>query len=258
MPKIKSALLLIAVFFLATSGPSLAQQGSITAAISKAYKQAMLSQRIAKAYFFMRNDIQATKARAQLEESLVLFVKQHDKFTSEIKDKELQELFTFIEINLADYANLVNRGYNKNRAKQVLILSETIQEVYQSVVDKLEQTSKQKNAKLVKLSGRELMLSQRMAKLYIAYHAGLQDIKSVEQFNKTVSEFETTLGVLIASDRNTPEITSALVRIKSLWSILRKFLNLENLPLPVTVLITTDKILEEMNAVTQMYMQKEL
>ncbi len=214
----------------------------------------MLSQRIAKAYLFMSKDVRASKARAQLNKSLAMFVKQNDEFKAKIKDKELNELFTFIEIILTDYAKLVNRRYSNKTGKEVLILSDTLLEVYHNVEVKLKNASKQKNmAQLVALSGHELMLSQRIAKQYIAYQAGFQDTNSVDQLNSAIIEFDTTLKRLMDSTQNTPPITSALAKVENLWGVLRRLLNLEQAGLPVTVFAITDKIMEEMAAITQMY-----
>jgi hypothetical protein len=170
-------------------------------------------------------------------------------------DKDIQELFNFIEINLPDYANLVNRGYNKKRAKEVLILSETLLEVNQAIADKLEKRKKLTEDKFIKLSGHGQMLSQRLAKLYIAYHAGFRDAKSVEQFNKSVVDFATTLKTLISYSHNTPSVAAALTRVEDLWDVLSKIIDLEKPTLPVTILITTDNIVEEINAATNMYSQ---
>jgi hypothetical protein len=250
-----SALLITTTLCFAGPDLSLAGQDPHTAAIGKASKQGMLSQRIAKAYFYMRRDVQTAKARVQLDESLVAYVRNHDDLKSEFKDKDLQELFTFIETSLPDYANLINRGYNKKRAKQVLILSETLLEVNQTIVEKLREKSKLTRDNFIRLSGHGQMLSQRIAKLYIAYHAGFQDIKSEELFYKSVIDFTATLKALMNHSQNTPAVSAALTRVESLWKVLRRILDLKQASLPVTVLMTTDKIREEMDAVLEILAQ---
>lgn len=214
----------------------------------------MLTQRIAKSYFFMRKDIRAEAAQAQLMASLAAFTQHHQELKAEIEDKEIQEFLSFIDMALADYKKLVDKPYTRRTGKEVLILSETLLEVCQSIIDKIRQASKPDTIGLVDISGRQLMLSQRIAKYYIAYQAGLQDPSSVKKLNTAVQEFESALKILKDSKENTAQINSELARVGDLWEIVRTFfLDLEKGGLPVTVFSTTDNITEEMNAITGMY-----
>ncbi len=254
MIKLKAVFLLSVLTILGLPLVSHAETDPLSAAINKAGKQRMLSQRIAKSYFFLGENVRPDKAREQLKASLAMFDKHHNELKSEIKDQEIHELFAFIDIALADYSSLINQPYNKNVGNEVLDLSETLLEVCQSVVVKLEQASKLKKAKLVNISGRQRMLSQRIAKYYIAYQAGFRDPNSVEQLQKAVSQFETALKLLSSSSQNTPRITASLAKVESLWRVVRKFfLDQEKGGLPVTVFATTDSIMKEMNRITNMY-----
>jgi len=254
MIKLKTVFLLSLLTILGLPLLSYAETDPLSAAINKAGKQRMLSQRIAKAYFFLGENVRPDKARKQLKASLDMFNKHHNQLKKEIKDQDIQELFAFIDIALTDYSNLVNKPYDRNNGSEVLDLSETLLEVCQSVVVKLEQASKLKKAKLVNISGRQRMLSQRIAKYYVAYQAGFRDPNSVQQLQKAVKEFETAMKILSGSSQNIPEITSALSKVGSLWKVVRKFfLDLKKGGLPVTVFATTDSIMKEMNRITNMY-----
>jgi len=254
MIKLKTVFLLSLLTILGLPLLSYAETDPLSAAINKAGKQRMLSQRIAKAYFFLGENVRPDKARKQLKASLDMFSKHHNQLKKEIKDQDIQELFAFIDIALTDYSSLANKPYDKNNGSEVLDLSETLLEVCQSVVVKLEQASKLKKAKLVNISGRQRMLSQRIAKYYIAYQAGFRDPNSVQQLQKAVKEFETTMKILSGSSQNIPEINSALSKVGSLWKIVRKFfLDQKKGGLPVTVFATTDSIMKEMNRITNMY-----
>ncbi len=254
MSKNRTAFLLALIMILGVPLISNAETDPLSAAINKAGKQRMLSQRIAKSYFFLGENVRTDKAREQLKASVVMFKKHHEELKSEIEDKEIQQLFTFIDIALAEYSAIVSTPYNKSNGGNVLDLSETLLEVCHSVVVKLEQASKLKKAKLVNISGRQRMLSQRIAKYYIAYQAGFRDQNSVSQLQKAVKDFETALKLLSSSSHNTTQITSSLRKVESLWKVVRKFfLDQEKGGLPVTVFATTDSIMKEMNKITNMY-----
>ena len=254
MTRLKAVFIISLLTILGLPLISHAETDSLSAAINKAGKQPMLSQRIAKAYFFLGENVRPDKAREQLKSSLAMFEKSHQQLKSEIKDKDIQELFAFIDIALADYTNLVSQPYDKSSGSEVLDLSETLLEVCQSVVVNLERSSTTKKAKLVNVSGRQRMLSQRIAKYYVAYQAGFRDPNSVEQLQKAVQEFEAALKLLSGAKQNIPEITSALSKVASLWRVARKFfLDQKKGGLPVTVFATTDRIMKEMNRITNMY-----
>ncbi len=256
MIKLKAVFLLTLLTILGLPMTSHAETDALSAAINKAGKQRMLSQRIAKSYFFLNEDVRPDKAREQLNASLAMFEQHHNELKSEIQDQEIQELFAFIDIALAEYSGLVSKPYDKSSGTEVLDLSETLLEVCQSVVAKLEQASKLKKAKLVNIAGRQRMLSQRIAKYYIAYQAGFRDPNSVEQLKKAVSEFETALNILVNSSQNTPKIATSLEKVDSLWRVVRKFfMDQVRGGLPVTVFATTDSIMKEMNLITNMYEQ---
>ncbi len=256
MIRLKPALLLSLLATLILPLVSYAETDPLSAAIHQAGDQEMLSQRIAKAYFFLGENVRPKKAHEQLKTGLELFNKHQHALLRATKDREVHELLSFIDTALADFTALVNQPYTKSSGSEVLILSENLLEVCHSVMVKLQQASNQKKKKLTNISRQQRMLTQRIAKYYIAYQAGFHDPNTVTQLQQAVTEFETALKVLSGSSRNTPQITSSLDKIESLWKVVRKFfLDHKRGGLPVTVFTTTDSIMQEMNLIANMYEQ---
>jgi hypothetical protein len=223
-------------------------------AVNKAGKQRMLSQYIAKAYFFLGQRVRMDKAREQMRDGLILFTRNHKELKAEIKDEEVQKMLSFVEFSLEEFTELTGRKYNKEDAALVLDHSETLLEANQRVVERIEAISQLKKSKLVNLSGRQRMLSQRIAKFYIAYQAGFHDENLVYQLEKAVTEFEAAMKILTSEKRNTPEINKELKKTMWLWELVREFfLDIKKGGLPVSVYASTDSILEKMDAVTNLY-----
>ena len=100
------------------------------------------------------------------------------------------------------------------------------------------------------------MLSQRIAKYYIAYQAGIKDKNTVDQMKAAVATFSESHAVLMANSANTPEINKKLNEIDRLWKIVYKFyLNIEKGGLPLIVFNTTDNITKKMNTITGLYVE---
>ena len=227
---------------------------SLAKLIDIAGQQRMLSQKIAKAYFFHGQHIRPEKTRQQLVSSLDDFNKNFSLLKSHIKLADVQDMLVFLEMAKDEMAELVTQPYSNEKATLVLDYSETLLEGSHNIVLQLEKASKKKKVAIVNTAGRQRMLAQRIAKYYIAYQAGFRDDNTIAQLQQAVVEFEKAQKILENYPKNTPQIKSKLIKVKNLWRVVSKFYkNARTGGLPVIVLSTTDNIMQTMNDVTSMY-----
>jgi len=258
---------LVAVTVFALSGVSIAEEAKAPSSdatvisdtvklIDVAGKQRMLSQRIAKDYLYAGRKVASAKANKQLRASLDELLSAHQTLVKSINDPDIVNLLAFVEMSTEDFETTSKEEFTIDNAQLVIDLSESMLEGSQYVVDSLKQTVKIEESKIVGQAGKQRMLSQRIAKYYIAYQAGIKDKNTVDQMKAAVASFTEAHAVLMANSANTPEINKKLNEIDRLWKIVYKFyLNIEKGGLPLIVFNTTDNITKKMNKITGLYVE---
>jgi len=221
--------------------------------INIAGKQRMLSQRIAKDYLYLVKKIATRKASKQLNSSLKEFFETHKKLIENIHNPDIKNLLDFVTLSSNDLNSTVYKDFTMDNGQLILDLSESILEGNQYIVDFLNKSIKSKDSDIIATSGEQRMLSERIAKYYIAYQLGLKDKNSVRSMKNTVKKFNDNLNLLIQNSSNSPEINKKLAKINKLWKIVNKFYNnIEVGGLPLIVFNTTDNISKEMDEVTNL------
>ncbi len=248
---------LLAVFFTMAFVSHLQAAESLSQLVNKSGMQRMLSQRIAKAYFYSGNDVSSKEANLQMDMALDRFAKNHALLKANVQDGETKDLLSIVEGTFSEYRDLANKTYSKKNATRVLELSDTLLQVCHSVVLNLEELRGESIDHIVNVSGKQRMLSQRVAKFYIAYQGGFRDEDTVRNLKNSIEEFEAGLNELVAEGRNNAEIGSLLVKIKKEWArISPYFLKVRKGGLPIMVLAATDEITKLSHRVTGLYVEK--
>jgi formate dehydrogenase assembly factor FdhD len=224
--------------------------------LNLAGKQRMLSQRIAKNYFYKGMGVNTSKSSKQLKESMALFNQALVKLDSQIQNKKIKKMIMFVDMSNDDFMSMSSEKYNLENGAIVLDLSESMLEGSQYIVKGLKENSKKQSSSFVDLAGKQRMLSQRIAKYYISYQAGIKDKNSIVQMNEAVEEFTQAHQQLMNNKTNSAEINAELQKVNKLWKIVYDFyLDIEEGGLPVIVYNTTDNIMKKMNTVTNMYIK---
>ncbi len=235
---------------------SAAVQADTIKLIDIAGRQRMLSQRMAKDYMYVGNKVAVSKARKQLKTSQKEFLEAHSKLVNSINNEDIKNLLSFVEMSSEDFEAMSKESFTTDNAQLILDLSESMLEGSQYVVASLRESLNISASKIVDNSGRQRMLSQRIAKYYIAYQSGIKDKNTVDQMKAAVKLFSESHAILMTNSTNTPEVNRKLNEIDKLWKIVHKFyLNIEKGGLPQIVFSTTDKITTKMNEVTKLYVE---
>jgi len=251
---------LVSISLVLLSNVSFAKENSSSDAsklMDIAGKQRMLSQRIAKDYIYVGNKIATSKADKQLKASLSEFLKIHNELTSLITDSEIKNLLDFVALSSNELKETANKDFTLDNAHLILDLTESMLEGNQYIVDSLKDVHKLKESNILEKAAKQRMLSQRIAKYYIAYQSGIKDANTVNSMKDTVKQFSENLNMLLTNKDNSPKIKKKLQEIEKLWKIVHKFYNnIEKGGLPLIVYNTTDNITKKMDEVTKLYVQQ--
>ena len=248
---------LLGFFLLLTGNVALAQISDLNSAINKAGRQRMLSQRMAKAYFQIGQQIEVDRSKKVLDSSMAVFDRQLVELKNYSPTPEIKETYSKLEKSWLAYKDvLIGVAPSKENGRKVLALSDEVLQLAQQGTVQFEKQSASTAGRLVNISGRQRMLSQRMAKLYQANGWGLGDEKSAGELDKVRKEFTAAQLELVASPANTQQIKDALALVQQQWFFFEVALNqrigTDKRP-QLAVATSSERILEEMENAVGLY-----
>ncbi|MEW8506859.1 MAG: type IV pili methyl-accepting chemotaxis transducer N-terminal domain-containing protein [Candidatus Thiodiazotropha sp.] len=223
-------------------------------AINQAGRQRMLSQRIVKAFAQIGQQVLFANPRAQMNSAIGLYQEQLNNLKSFARSVSTKQALTDAETVWKRYRSLADGAINKQNAIKLNRLSEELLWSSQQVVQSLVQEARTEKAHIVDISGRQRMLSQRMAKYYLLLSWGVEDPQFHREFKKAELEFSEALAELNNSSLNTVEISESLDSVNKQWRFfqLTKIMD-KGQYLPSVVARTTEKLLIDMNHITGLY-----
>ena len=232
-----------------------AQQLNLSQSINQAGLQRMLSQRMAKNYILLSQEIDIQAAADELDESSALFEENLFKLNASIGDTDAKLALKKLKQSWYGFRQFVLNDANKKQTAQVVDRSTMLLKSAHALVLSLERSSRAQSDHLINVSGRQRMLSQRLAMLYYASHSGMQEKKFQQEMHKTSRQFGQALTKLMAAKENNTEINEALEEVNNQWSFYKTKFNGSNKGRfsPKTIKVVSESLLKEMNNITKLY-----
>ena len=247
----------LAAFFSLQSLDATAQINDINSAINKAGRQRMLSQRIAKAYFQIGQKVDVDRSKKVLDASVALFDRQLVELKVFAPNPEIRETYLKLEKSWLTYKDLLlGAPPSPENGRKITALSEEVLLLAHQGTEQLEKRSATTAGRLLNLSGRQRMLSQRMAKYYQASAWGIGDATMATALAKARREFSDAHAELLAAPSNTPQLKEALGLVGQQWFFFENALGQKSSAdnrSQIAVATTSERILEEMESVVTLY-----
>lgn len=243
------------------SFPAVAQINGINEAINKAGRQRMLSQRMAKAWLAVGQDVESSKAEKILFDSMALFDRQFVELKAFAPNAEIKSTYSALESIWSEYKGvLVGASPAVNTTPSLIKLDNMVLALAHQGTVQLEKFSGRSVGKLVNLAGRQRMLSQRMAKYYLSNRWGALVPEQVSELNKARDEFQRALTVLAQAPEATNPIRQEIEIASQQWvffdnALQRLTESTHTKKHAIEVFASSERLLTQMDRVTSLYSQ---
>ncbi len=239
---------------------AIAQIIDLSDAINKAGRQRMLSQRMAKAWFATLLQVDPVQAKLVMDRSMALFDRQLVELKAFSSTPALKQTYQQLEAAWSDFKGiLVGQAPSKENAAKVLELDAAVLRLANLGTGQFEALATRPTGRLVNMAGRQRMLSQRMAKFYLAAVAPVAAETAKAELLKARTEFLSAMETLKTAPEATARIKEEITLAEAQWIFFDQ--SLQKLGTPAAnaakaqsdVFVASENVLQSMDRVTAMY-----
>ncbi len=226
---------------------------SLSDAINVSGKQRMYSQRFLKDYAMIGMQNNYGNPKNDLAQTIDVFQKslqalqqfKSDTITMKVlKDEE--EIWKKVKIILDDKANI-------ERVPELQNLLEKLLKKADEATKDFVNLSKEKGSEIINIAGRQRMLSQRMASLYLIKTWGIKDDAFAKKLQDTMTLFKESATKLKSYTKNSEEINHLLTKVDRSFLFLEMMNRSKSKFIPALIYRKSDDILKDMDKVTKLY-----
>jgi hypothetical protein len=232
----------------------------IGAAIDRSGRQRMLSQRMAKAQLQILNATQVDRSRRVLSESIRSFDESLTALEAFAPDAESKGHLVAQRDVWNRYKAVLEKAPQASSVATIVNLSDEVLATGERATNSFARIAGRAGGSIVDVSGRQRMLSQRIAKLY-AQGVAVGDIKpGAKDIEAASAQFVSAMKQLEASPQNNDYIRQMLVVAQSQWAFYERAVRSaltgsQSASLADDVAKSSENILLTMDSVTAAYAQ---
>lgn len=247
----------LSLLLLSLGGVAQAQVANINDAINKAGSLRYTAHRLGKIYIQLGMGVDVDRSKRVLDSAIGMYDRRVVELKNYAPTPEIKETYVALEKAWIGYKDLlVGAKPSQEGARKVVQVSDEVVAIANKATGQLAAYSGSAQGGLVNVSGRQRMLSQRLAKYSQAIAWGVAPAGAQSEINKDKAEFMQKLDELAAASINTPAIKDELALGRQQWMFFDGALSsreTEKKTSSVNVATTSERILEVMDNVVGMY-----
>lgn len=227
---------------------------NIEEAINQAGRQRMLTQKMLKEYTLIGMESSYGNAQSSLLGSIDLFENQLNKLQSYIKDKPASESLNEVKTLWGPIKTVLLKAPSKNEASKLQHDLEKLLKAAHKSTLLITELSAVSAGEIVNISGRQRMLSQRMASLYMLKVWGIDDPEFKDKLSTAMEQFDKAHQILIESPLNTKEVETLLQKVAKSYMFFDYMAKSRSKKyIPNLINKSANDILKNMNTITGIY-----
>jgi len=252
--KIKMSLAAISV--LATSVSAI-EISSSTHAVDIAGKQRMFTQRMLKDYAMVGMGNTYGKPAEDLKKISADFQDHMDSLAAYTKSDEVKKSIEKIEALWIPLKKTLAESPSREKVENLQVDLDVLLKAADDTTKLFAKESGKVSGETVNKAGRQRMLSQRMASLYMLKVWEVEDPQFKTKLDDAMKLFKTSLAELEKSSLNTDEIKALLAKVKRSFMFFEMMSKSKSKFVPTLIYKKSNDILTNMNSATQKYVALE-
>lgn len=226
-------------------------------AVDIAGKQRMFTQRMLKDYAMIGMGNTYGKPKEDLIKISSEFQDHMESLASYTKSDEVKKSLEKVKALWAPLKQTLSEAPSKEKVEKLQQDLDALLKASDDTTKLFAKESGKATGEIINKAGRQRMLSQRMASLYMLKVWEVDDPQFKTKLDDAMGLFKTSLDELEKSDLNTEEIKTLLAKVKRSFTFFEMMNKSKSKFVPTLIYKKSNDILQNMNSATQKYVALE-